>query len=268
VSESREQLLGRLARRALVTPISLGLLTTACLCAVVPATWSVAAIAFLAEALVLQLLIRDPNFVRSVREDEQLAERHEWISRIDRARQVVDRETAELLGRIHALQDRLLREGSGAALGGALADSRLHPLVGLMDRCVNLAGKRSHLRSYLQAVRPADLQRQAGQLEAKSAGATDPVTRHLYAQALEQKRGELESYSAIQHAVERIDGQLESIECSLSNLLGRVIRLKSADDAHALLAQQQLSRELIDLGAELAALEGSVNEMLTHEARP
>ncbi len=266
--ESRDQLLGRVAKRALVTPVSLGLLSATALCALLPATWPVMALGIVAEAVTLQLLIRDPHFVRAVREECQQAQWHHQAARIAQVRQSVDSETGAMLDRIHVLQERLLQIDGDAEIQPPDGGAPRGQVAGLMDRCLHLAMKRHQLRGYLAAGLPAELQQQASRLEVKLEGASDPVERQLYVQALDQKRGELESYCAIQHAVRRIDAQFQTIECSFGNLLGRLIRLNSADDAHAALIHHQISRDLSELGAHLDALESSVKEMLVIEARP
>ena len=271
--ESREQLLGRVVKRALVTPVSLALLTGSAVCAFVPGVWIVTGLGLLVELGVLQLFIRDANFVRAVRDEQARSAWDRQVERMARVRRAVDWETAEMLGRIQTLQERLLQENGGEETPGARPwgenrfGASLSQVSGLVDRCLHLAEKRHQLRSYLEMRRPPEMQRQASQLEAKLEAAHDPVARQLYAQALEQKRGELENYCAIQQAVQRIDGQLDSIECCFGNLLGRLIRLKSADEANLAVAQNQVSRELTQLGANLAALESSVNEMLAPETR-
>jgi hypothetical protein len=273
VVESREQLLARVLKRALVTPVSLALLTGSAVCAFVPEVWMVTALGLVVELGVLQLFVRDANFVRAVREEEQRAECDRQAERIARVRRAVDWETAEMLGRIQSLQERLFQANGGEEAPGARSrvssrfGASLGQVTGLVERCLQLAEKRHQLRTYLDLRRPPELQRQASQLEAKLEAAMDPVARQLYTQALEQKRGELENYCAIQQAVQRIDGQLDNIECSFGNLLGKLIRLKSADEAHLAVAQNQVSRELTELGANLAALESSVNEMLALETR-
>jgi len=273
VVESREQLLGRVVGRALVTPVSLALLTGSAVCAFVPEVWMVTAFGLVVELGVLQLFIRDANFVRAVREEQERAEWDRQAERIARVRRAVDRETAEMLGRIQSLQERLLQENGGEEVPGTRPrvgsrfGASLGQVTGLVNRCLHLAEKRHQLRTYLEMRRPPELQRQASQLEAKLEMALDPVAQQLYAQALEQKRGELENYCAIQQAVQRIDGQLDNIECSFGNLLGKLIRLKSADEAHLAVAQHQVSRELTELSATLTALESSVNEMLALETR-
>ncbi len=266
--ESREQLLRRVVKRALVTPVSLALLTGSAVCAFVPAVWPATALGLLAELGVLQLLIRDANFVRAVREEEQRAARGHQSERIAQMRRTVDGETAEMLRRIQTLQEQLLQEHDGEEpLLNDRLSTNLSPVTGLVDRCLLLAEKRHELRGYLERRRPSELQRQASQLEAKLESAMDPVTRQLYVQALEQKRGELENYCAIQQAVQRIDGQLDNVECSFGNLLGKLIRLRTAGEPHGAGAQSQVSRELTELSANLSALESSVNEMLTLETR-
>jgi hypothetical protein len=266
--ETRDQFLGRILKRAVTTPVSLALLAASGLCLFEPATWFIAVLGLCAEGVVVQLLVRDANFVRAVREDQNQADWRQHTERLERIRGTVDSETAERLARIQALQERLLQERTGA---DTLLASYLAPVggevAGLLDRCAHLAEKRHQLKVYLDSVRPAELQSQAASLSCRLEDATDSVARQLYQQALAQKRGELESYAAIRQAVERINGQLEAIECGLGNLLGRLIRLKSTDDAHSALAQRQVGDELTELNASLTALEGSVNEILTVEAR-
>jgi hypothetical protein len=202
-----------------------------------------------------------------VRQDQQQADWRLHTDRLAQIRRAVDAETADRLSRIQSLQERLLQERAGAdlLLGSQLALPGAD-VAGLLERCAHLAEKRHQLKLYLDSARPSDLQSQAVTLASRLDDATDPVARQLYQQALAQKRGELESYAAIQQAVERIDGQLEAIECGLGNLLGRLIRLKTTDEAHAALAQRQVGNELIELNASLNALEGSINEILSVEA--
>jgi hypothetical protein len=265
--ETREQLLTRVLRRAVLTPVSLALLTGSALSVAQPETWPVAVFGFVAEVVVLQFLVRDPNFVRSVRTEERQVDWGRRAGRLDQIRHRLDPESRDLVGRIQALHEQLLQEcvHEPTSPGGPFT-LRPEQIESLLDRCLHLAEKRLQLRRYLITAQPAELQRQASQLEAKLERATDLVARRLYEQALEQKRGELESYCAIQQAVQRIDGQLESIECSFGNLLGRLVRLKSAGDAHGALAQRQVTRELTDLDTSLVALEHSVDEMLAVES--
>jgi hypothetical protein len=268
VLDSREQLLSRVVKRALVTPVSLALLTGSAVCAFVPEVWMVTLLGLVTEAAVLQYFILDANFVRAVREDQQRAEWSRRSERIARVRHSVDWETGEMLGRIQSLQERLFEENGGAeALLSSRFGASLNQVAALVERCLHLAEKRHQLRIYLETSRPTDLQRQAGQLEAKLERTVDPITHRLYTQALEQKRGELENYCAIQQAVLRIDGQLDNIECSFGNLLGKLIRLKSIEGSHAAVTQNQVTRELNELDANLTALESSVNEMLALETR-
>jgi chromosome segregation ATPase len=266
--ESREQVFRRVIKRALLSPLSLALISTTGLCAVVPATWLVSALGLLAEAVLLQLLIRDPRFVRLVCHEERQTDWRRQVDRLVRVRRSVDRETSALLGRIHTLQERLLHECPPESLDEAPYAPGLEDLGSLLERCVHLAEKRSQLRRYLDAAHLTDLQRQAGRLEARLGEVTDPVARRLYQQALTQKRSEMESYSAVEQALQRIDGQLEGMESSFGSLLGRLVRLRSAAIADLSLAQSQVSRQLADLRANLDVVESSVNEVLEVERRP
>jgi hypothetical protein len=263
----QKQLFGEVVKRALVTPVSLGLLTASCLVFVTPEMWSLALAGFLAELGLLQALVRNERFVRAVQEECQRLRCRQQAERVAQLQASVDRPTGELLGRIQALQDRLLREWDAAEPAALLAGDSLgfsrQQVSGLLDQCLRLARKRARLQAYLHETQPADLQRHAVQLQEKWERCHDDVARQLYEHALRQKRSELENYAAIQQAVARIDGQLETIECSFGNLLGRVIRLKSADATHARVARDQLGRDLSELMAGVNALEHAVNEALS-----
>lgn len=274
MQSARKQLLGEVVKRAVVTPASLGLLTASALVFLTPEMWPYAFAGFVAEIGLLQGLVRSERFVRTVQEECQRLRCRQQAEHVARIQGSVDRSTGELLGRIQALQDRLLREwdaagapmllGTAPALlaGDGLGFSR-QQVSGLLDQCLRLAQKRARLQTYLQETQPADLQRHAVQLQEKWERCHDDVARQLYEHALRQKRSELENYAAIQQAVSRIDGQLETIECSFGNLLGRVIRLKSADTTHAAVARDQLCRDLSELMAGVNALEHAVNEALS-----
>jgi hypothetical protein len=273
MQSAQKQLFGEVVKRALVTPASLGLLTASCLVFVTPEMWSLALAGFLAELGLLQALVRNERFVRGVQEECQRLRCRQQAERVAQMQASVDRPTGELLGRIQVLQDRLLREwdaagpplhsGAPALLAGDSLGVSRQQVSGLLDQCLRLAQKRARLQTYLHETQPVDLQRHAVQLQEKWERCHDDVARQLYEHALRQKRSELENYAAIQQAVARIDGQLETIECSFGNLLGRVIRLKSADATHARIARDQLGRDLSELTAGINALEHAVNEALS-----
>jgi hypothetical protein len=250
--------------RAVTCPLSLGLLAASSLLLLTPPLWSFALAGFLGDALLVAALLRSESFARSIREDARRWERRCRSARVTEVQSGVDLETRELLGRIEQLHERLLGELDAAAARGAgdrMGFSR-GQVSGLLDQCLRLARKRHALVVYLQETQPLALQTQAVRLEEQWERCRDDVARQLYEQALRQKRGELENYSAIQAAVARIDGQLAAVECSFGNLLGRVVRLKSADATHAGVARDQLCRDLEELTAGIRALEESVNETL------
>lgn len=250
--------------RAVTSPLSLGLLTASCLLLLTPPLWTLALAGFLGDFLLVAALVRSESFVRSVREDARQWEQRRQAARVSEVQAGVDPETRALLGRIEHLHGRLLVEWDAACALGAgdrLGFSRAQ-VSGLLDQCLRLARKRHALVTYLNETQPLALQTEAVRLEEQWERCRDDVARQLYEQALRQKRGELENYSAIQAAVARIDGQLAAVECSFGNLLGRVVRLKSADATHSGVARDQLCRDLEELTAGIRALEESVNETL------
>jgi hypothetical protein len=255
---------GEIVSRAVTSPLSLGLLTASSLLLLTPPLWLAALAGFLGDALFVALLLRSESFAHSVRDDARRWERRRQKVRVSEVQAGVDAETRALLGRIEQLHGRLLGEWDAAAAQGAgnrLGFSR-GQVSGLLDQCLRLARKRHALVTYLQETQPLTLQTRAVRLEEQWERCRDDVARQLYEQALRQKRSELENYSAIQAAVARIDGQLAAVECSFGNLLGRVVRLKSADATHAGVARDQLCRDLEELTAGIRALEDSVNETL------
>jgi hypothetical protein len=255
---------GEIVGRAVTCPLSLGLLTASSLLLLTPPLWALALFGYLGDFLLVAALLRSQSFVRSVLDDTRRWERRRQTARVSEVQAGVDAETRALLGRIEQLHGRLLVEWDAAAalgVGDRLGFSR-GQVSGLLDQCLRLASKRHALVTYLQETQPLTLQMGAVRLEEQWERCRDDVARQLYEQALRQKRSELENYSAIQAAVARIDGQLAAVECSFGNLLGRVVRLKSADATHAGVARDQLCRDLEALTAGIRALEESVNETL------
>jgi hypothetical protein len=265
---TQKDLFTQVIKRALATPLSLGLLAMVSLLTLTsPELWAVIMAGIVAELAVLQNLVRSERFVRDIRESAAEQTSQLQAERAREVRSLADPVTAERIVRIQQLQGRLLREcdapGVKALTGGdALGVSR-HQVAALLDQCLRLAERRRQLEAYLQETNPSELQRQAVQIQEKWERAHDDVARQLYEHAMRQKRSELENCAAIQQAVARIDGQLEAIECSFGNLLGKVVRLKSIDATHSAGARDQLCRDLSELMAGVAALEQSVDETLS-----
>jgi hypothetical protein len=267
--DAQKSLLTQVIKRALATPLSLGLLAMVSLLVITtPELWPVTLAGIFAELAVLQSLIRSERFVRDIRDGAAEQASQLQAERARAVRSLVDPITAERIVRIQQLQERLLRESDAAGVraltaGDALGVSR-HQVAALLDQCLRLAERRHQLVAYLQETNPTELQRQAVQIQEKWERAHDDVARQLYEHAMRQKRSELENCAAIQQAVARIDGQLEAIECSFGNLLGKLVRLKSIDATSASAVRDQLCRDLSELMAGVAALEQSVDETLSH----
>lgn len=265
MQSARGQLAREVVTRAATDPLSLALLSASLLLLLTPPLWPLVLLGLTCEAALLCHRLRNPGFAHSVQEEARQLECRRRAARLAKVKNGLDRDTAELLTRIQSLHERIRKEwdevAATAPAGERLGFSR-EQVSGLMDRCLRLVEKRRPLVQYLRETPPLALQAHAVQLQEKWERCHDDVARQLYEQALRQKRSELENYSAIQAAVARIDGQLEAIECSLGSLLGRIVRLKSADATHAGVARDQLCRDLQELMAGVAALEESVNETL------
>jgi hypothetical protein len=253
-------------RRALRTPGSLGLLTAAGVMALSPSLWPGVLAAVTAESLLLVYYASSRRFRYRVREDRRRKEWQRQGVRFKRIRGAVDAETAARIERIFSLQQQVLglcgAAGEAGLLPGGFAEGSLGPTGTVLGACLGLVEKRQRLAAFLQQVETAELQRQAVQLEGRLDAAHDAVTRSLYLHALEQQRGELENCCAIQHVIARIDGQLESIVCTLGNLVGRMVRLRDLDAGHAAAARDRITQQIDELTRSVTALEASTHETL------
>lgn len=260
---SREHLLKRVAIRAATAPQSLFLIATGLLLVVSPVAWPAGLGALALEGWWLWSRIRDPSLARSV--SDEMLRRHwqELIARLQALSASMDRETAATLQAIVESQERLIvLPGAGDASGESTVPHTRAELTSLLQHCLALAEKRSHIQLYLAAVPSQELQKQALSLQERVDRTGDPVTQGLYEQALEQKRQELENYARLQATIERIDGQLAAVRCTFDNLLGKVVRMHSAEAAATQPGLDPVYSELTRLTLGVAALEESINETL------
>jgi hypothetical protein len=257
---NRDRLLGRVVLRAVTSPLSLFLATTGLLLAGSPET-----LAFGVGALVLDVgwvwsRLLDPRYARASSEDMLRARWRELISRLEHLTTVLDRETAAALSAIVESQERLLGMYGSERL--VLPHTRIE-LTSLLQHCLSLAEKRHQLQSYLSTFRSHDVQRQAAQLQERLEQSRDDATRHLYEQALRQKRQELENYLRLEEAVHRIDGQLSVVQCTFDNMLSQVARMQTVESEHETRTADPVFEEINQLTSRVAELEDSLNETLT-----
>jgi hypothetical protein len=251
--------------RAVTSPGSLFLVTTGLLLGLTPETWAFGAGFLAAEGALIWWRVRDPRHA-GVCSEEMLRQR--WrgqLNRLEEVATVLDRETAAALSAIVEAQERLL------ALYGddttALPHSRVE-LTTLLEHCLSLAEKKQQIQTYLAVNRGYDIQRQVYQLQLRIEQSSDPVTIGLYEQAIEQKRQELENYGCLEEAITRIDGQLAAVQCTFDNLIGKLVRLRSAESVAGELVTDPLFADLQRLSTGVVALEDSLNEILVARTTP
>lgn len=258
--DRREELLKQVVLSAVASPPSLFLGTLGILLATSPVTWPVGAAALAADVVWLWCRIRDPRQARASGENLLRQRWRSVITRLEELAPALDRHTGAALAAIVESQERLISlcDSSPALLPHSRAE-----MTALMEHCLSLAEKRHRLHGYLAAYHSQDLQRHATQLQSRLERTPDPVTRQLYEQALEQKRQELENYVRLEEAVSRIDGQLTAVQCTFDCMLSRVVRMQSGEIATNDVVSDPLASELNRLTGSVAALEASVNEILT-----
>jgi len=256
---SQDRLLKHVVTRALTSPPSLFMGATGVLLALSPVAWPAGVAVLTFQVGWVWLRIRDPRHARASLEE---GVRRRWMAQINRLEElasVLDRDTAGVLSAIVESEERLL------ALYGEQAPFLIHgqtQLTSLLEHSLSLAEKRHQVQTYLAAHRAQDIQRQVYQLQLRAEQSADDVTRRLYEQAIEQKREELENYACLEEASRRIDGQLAAVQCTFDNMVGRLVRLRSADSVLADPASDPVFAELQELTNGVAALEGSINEIL------
>jgi hypothetical protein len=256
---TQEHLLKRVVLRAVTSPGSLFLASTGVLLAFSPDTWHVGAGFLMAELGWLWWRIRDPRHARLSSEEMLRRRWHAQINRLEELSGTLDRDTAGTLSQIVESQERLLGVYNHEA--PVLPHSRVE-LTSLLERCVSLAEKRRQLQQFLATTRCGEIQRQIYQLQLRVEQSHDVVTRELFSQAIEQKRQELENYSRLQEAISRIDGQLAAVQCTFDNMIGKVVRLRSAEAVVGEMAPDPIFTELRRLSSGVEALEDSLEEIL------
>jgi len=132
----------------------------------------------------------------------------------------------------------------------------------LVERGLEMAGKRRELLRYLTKTDPTDIRTRIDNMAGKASSETDETRRAEMANALAAKRQELADYEAIEAAGKRILDQLDSIECAFSSLRARLVRIKSTDISDWTAASEELQTELMHLNTSVDTLEQSISEAL------
>lgn len=212
--------------------------------------------------------LRDDAFLRRVfrkrQEDQDLAVEQQIEAQLDQ----LDFETRQRIRYILQLQRELAREARTSdveAIAREELDRVASQLAPLVQRAVRLASRKQQLTRYLQNVDERALKSYCSSLRQRIEATTDSVTRAQYEHALSARETELQTYQTIAQAADRIDSQLENVEATFASWKAKVIRIKTADLAHAATASQGLYQELGDLSQEIDLLDTSVSEALAGE---
>lgn len=262
---NREQLLKRVVIRAVTSPVSLFLGTTALLLTPTPDAWPAGLAALSAELAWVWSRVRNPALAAASQEELLQTRWRELIRRLEQLTGALDSETSTLLSGIVESQERLMGYYD---TGPALMPGTRAEVTSLLEHCLSLAEKRRQLQNFLSTIRSQEVQRQVYQLQSRVERTHDPVTRQLYEQALAQKQQELENYVRLEDAVARIDGQLAAVRCTFDNLLSRVVRMQAGEAAVDPPAVDPVHEEITRLSRGVEALETSLTETLTLRSAP
>jgi hypothetical protein len=257
-SASQPRLLREVLQRAFFSPPSLGLTAATVVFLSQPETWLAALVAAGLNAFLLATHARSPRYVRRVAHD---LERDHWracLVRAEELQRVLDPATAGAMGNLVRAQERLL---ALSAQGEGLVPSHSQA-ADLMAHCLELAEKRLHLEAFVAESRAGDLEREVERLRGQASAAGDAMARRLFEQALDQKLAEQENLKALQNAIARIDGQLAAVDATFDNLVGKIVRLRTADTAREAHDVRFVLDELHQLTQGVAAVEASLTEML------
>jgi DNA repair exonuclease SbcCD ATPase subunit len=226
--------------------------------------WPLAAGGAVEAGIFLYYLNNENNLRQALREEHQRI-RDKETEALEDVLNSLDPESRYRIRNIMQLQREITQEAEDPEVA-RYAEGTLQTSVAqvnsLADQAIRLAQKKRELQRYLDKNEEKSIARYIEDLQQKLESATDPVTQSQYQQALAAKTHELEDSRAINQAAKRLEGQLETIECSFSGLKARIVRLKSAEITQLTTAWEQMGQELQTLSTDMDTLEKSVNEAL------
>lgn len=252
-------------RRAVRQPFSIIVLLSGTVLSLVmlhelPIVAAVAAVAVYAAAKLL-----DEQFVRSaIEEDRERVLRRNRQNRTFRIEEL-DVESRVKMKAIAKLQKEIAEDVINSPVDEVavgLADT-VEQTEAIVERGLAMAQKRRDLLKYLNKTDPTAIEARIHSLEAKLASETDPIRRSEIEASISAKKQELDDYHAIRQAAGRVLDELDSIECSLSSLRARLVRIKSTNIDEWVAANAELQTELNQISTAVTVVEQSIEEALS-----
>jgi hypothetical protein len=131
----------------------------------------------------------------------------------------------------------------------------------LGDQELALVRQLQNIEAYVRRLDPQQLDAEWRDLVARRDGARDPTAREQYEQALALMQGQVGNLNELRASAERIDAQLHTVQHTLENIYGQVLRLKTVDPGAGDLAMTELGANLQGLTDQMGALSESVQQV-------
>lgn len=252
-------------KRALKTPVSVGLLTIGALFALATPNWLGLLIfgCCVAGTLIYSLTkLHDETFIRTaIRDDISRRHSQDATARTFRIEEL-DVESRVRMKAIVRLQNEISEDVASSPIderAAGLAET-VEQTENLVDRALVLAQQKRELQRYLTRTDESSITSRLESLQGKLESEIDPARRSEIEISIAAKQQELKDYQAIKLAGARIISQLEAIECSFSSLRARLVRIKSTDIKDWVSANEELKIEFGGLNKSVDTLEQSINE--------
>lgn len=255
-------------RKVLRSPLSVSMIALWLVMLLVhakPETLFIGGVALISALVVYALVkLRDEQFIGAALGEARERQRREDLQNRTFRIEELDVESRVRMKAIIKLQDEIAQEISSSdvdAIASGL-DGTLEKTSELTERALEMAQQRRDLQRYLSANDESGIQARIRSLEAKLASESDPARQLEVRTSLESKQKELKDFQAINQAAAHILDQLDSIECSFSELRARLVMIKSTNISDWVAANTQLQTELGSLSANVDTLQQSISEAL------
>lgn len=130
-------------------------------------------------------------------------------------------------------------------------------------RAAELALRRSDIAHALEGVNLSEVRHRQARLRMRAErpeAREDALIAGQIAQSLAFTESEAEAYEAMQRAMRRIDGQLETLECAFAAMKARLLRLKTDGHASWESGGESLVEEAAAVSRQMDSLDEAVNE--------
>lgn len=268
MSDSTWRYLVIVIRRVLQTPIAISVLGLGLLWSLLMRESSVG-LWGLAVAITVVIAygiakLQDDEFIRqAIRDSDEVGRRHDKMMR-ELHIEELDVESRVRMKAIVKLQRDIVEDAGNSsvdAVNTGLADT-VQLTDHLLERGLALAQRRRELQRYLVKTDENSIRGRIESLKNKLNNITDATQRSETEMSIAAKQQELDDYTVIAQASERILTELDSIECGFASLRARLVRIKSTDINDWVSANQELQMELGGLNTAVDSLEQSINEVL------